>query len=253
MSAELDRLAQEVEASRERARQHFEQGSRHLARMRELISNSGPIEERSNAFGEEALKLIGEITSLEQTSVAPSVQRAAEDLGKTFIAPIADGRDVGLQERQTEVVGRVEAAVRSQSRALATAANEILSRPAVVVPRFQPLSPPEAVLRYAGDFLPSWAGAISIDLLPAVLIFIMIIVEGAIRRDAGGDLDAETMSAADVMRGAELFKQMQARYSAENFAPASASAPRTEPAAQSAAEPASPPPENVARLSPPKG
>lgn len=140
------------------------------------------------------------------------MQRAAEDLGKTFIAPIADGQDAGLQQRQTEVVSRVETALRAQSRALSGAAEEILQREPVKPARFQPLSPPEAVLLYADDFLPSWAGAISIDLLPAVLIFIMIIVEGAIRRAGGVDLDAETMSAADVMRGAEIYRQMEERF-----------------------------------------
>lgn len=251
MSTELNRLAQEVENSRDRVKQAFEQGGRHLARMRELISNTGPIEARSNAFGEEALKLIGQISALEQTSVAPSVKRTAVDLEKTFIAPIADGGDLSLQARQTEIVGRVEKAVQSQSRALASAADEILSREPVVVPRFQPLSPPEAVLRYAGDFVPSWAGAISIDLLPGVLIFIMIIVEGAIRRHDGGDLDAETMSAADVMRAMELYKRMQVQFNADPMGAARAETPSTsEP---SIADAPSQPPENIARFNPPKG
>ncbi len=236
MSTELNRLALEVEESRDEVKRHFEGGGRNLSRMRALISNSGPIEARANAFGEETLKLIGQITALQQTSVAPSVKRAAEDLGKTFIAPIADGQDAGLQQRQTEVVSRVEQALRAQSRALASAADEILQRDPVTPARFQPLSPPEAVLLYARDFLPSWAGAISIDLLPAVLIFIMIIVEGAIRRHGGVDLDAETMSAADVMRGAELYRQMEERFAMRtSAAPANTTAERPTP--QQAAQP----------------
>ena len=212
MSTELDRLATEVEESRGAVKRLYESGGPNPARMRALVSNSGPIEKRANAFGEETLKLIGQITALQQTSVAPSVRRAAEDLGKTFIAPIADGKDVGLQQRQTEVVSRVEQALRAQSRALSNAADEILARQPVKPARFQPLTPPEAVLVYAADFLPSWAGAISIDLLPAVLVFIMIIVEGAIRRHDGVELDAEMMTAADVMRGAAIFKQMEERF-----------------------------------------
>jgi len=257
MSTELNRLAQEVEESRTQVRQRFDQGSRHLARMRELVSNSGPIDARANAFGEETLKLIGQITALEQTSVAPSVKRAAVDLSKTFIAPIADGSDASLQQRQTEVVSRVERAVRAQSQALAAAADEILNRDAVEVPRFQPLSTPEAVLLYAEDFLPSWAGAISIDLLPAVLIFIMITVEGVIRQhDAGPELDAETMSAADVMRGTELFRQMQARFAETE--PAAAKDTRPKPEAETPETGGArdktdeSQPENIARLNPPK-
>ncbi|MBX2806368.1 MAG: hypothetical protein KTR19_10370 [Hyphomicrobiales bacterium] len=257
MSTEMNRLALEVEDSRAQVKQRFEQGGRHLARMRELVSNSGPIDARANAFGEEALKLIGEINALEQTSVAPSVKRTAADLSKTFIAPIADGADLALQQRQTEVVGRVENAVRLQSQALASAADEILNREPAQVPRFQPLSPPEAVLLYAEDFLPSWAGAISIDLLPAVLIFIMITVEGAIRRhESGAELDAETMSAADVMRGTQLFRQMQVRFAEDQGAmppvgPAgNASADAPEPEMEPPIEDAHP--ENIARLNPPK-
>ena len=76
----------------------------------------------------------------------------------------------------------------------------------------KPLSPPEAVLLYARDFLPSWAGAISIDLLPAVLIMIMTVVEGQIRRDGGVDVDAEAMSAADMMRAVHLFRQIEGEF-----------------------------------------
>ena len=257
MSTELNRLAQEVEESRGTVKQNFEQGGRHLARMRELISSSSPIEARANAFGEEALKLIGQITALQQTSVAPSVKRTAVDLSKSFIAPIADGVDLSLQQRQTEVVGRVENAIRVQSQALATAADEILNREPAQAPRFQPLSPPEAVLLYAEDFLPSWAGAISIDLLPAVLIFIMITVEGAIRRhDGGAELDAETMSAADVMRGTELFRQMQARFAEDRAAKQDTETTEHPDDAgmesERSHETDSKPAENVARLNPPK-
>lgn len=218
MSTELDRLAVEVEESRSNVKTDFQSGQRNLSRMRELVSNTGPIDARATEFGKETLKLIGQITALQQTSVAPSVKRTAVDLRKTFIAPIADGGDPGLVARQTEVVGRVEQALKAQSQALAAAADEILNRKPVKPMRFQPLSPPEAVLHYAGDFLPSWAGAISIDLLPAVLIFVMMIVEGTIRRHGGDDLDAETMTAADVMRGAALYRQMQAQLNADQAA-----------------------------------
>ncbi len=135
--------------------------------MRQLVSSGGPIAERSNAYAEEAVQLSGLITALQQTSVAPAVKRAAADLGQTFIAPVADATDAELQNRQSEVVGRVEAAVKAQSVALAAAADEILARPVVEPLRFTPISAPEAVIRYARDFLPSWAGAIAIDLVPA--------------------------------------------------------------------------------------
>ena len=46
---------------------------------------------------------------------------------------------------------------------------------------YTPISAADAVIRYAGNFVPSWAGAIAIDLLPAVLVFILMVSHGAIR------------------------------------------------------------------------
>lgn len=209
MSGELQRLADEVDANADEVARSYAEGSRRLSRMRAFIAGSSPIEARAQLFGEETLALIGEIASLQQLSVAPSVRRAAEDLESVFIAPAADGGDAELRRRQGEIVTRVRRAIEAQAAALARAADDILAREPARTPQFESLSPPEAVLRYGMNFLPSWAGAISIDLLPAVLIFIMIIVEGAIRRTDGDDLDLESMSAADVMRGAEIYRRME--------------------------------------------
>ena len=46
---------------------------------------------------------------------------------------------------------------------------------------YNPISAADAVIRYAGNFVPSWAGAIAIDLLPAVLVLILAITQAAIR------------------------------------------------------------------------
>lgn len=209
MSSQLGGLQSEIEASRATVKSLFEEGGKRLAEMRRLVSSQGPIAERSNAYAEEAVQLSALISSLEQSSVAPSVRRAAEDLGRTFIAPVADGGDVNLQNRQTEVVGKVEAAVKAQSNALAAAADQILARPAVENLRFTPLSAPEAVIRYARDFLPSWAGAISIDLLPAVLIFILCIVQDVIRREEGDEEEVGDMTAAELMRAIRIQRRLR--------------------------------------------
>lgn len=208
MSSQLDGLARQVEESRDQVRSLFDQGGKHLAQMRKLVSSAGPIEIRSDAFAEEAVALAGGIAALQQSSIAPAVKRTADDLGRTFIAPVADGRSSDLADRQTEVVGKVENAVRAQSEALSKAADDILARPPVPPLKFTPLSTPEAVLRYATDFLPSWAGAISIDLLPAVLIIILCGVQAAIRREEGGVPEAHTVTADDMMRAMRLYREI---------------------------------------------
>ena len=173
----------------------FEQGGKHLEKMRELVSDRGPINTRSDAFGKEAMALMGVIATLQQTSVAPAVKRAADGLVSGFIAPAAGGRG-DLAERQTSVVGKVEQAVAAQAAALSDAADKILAVPVIEPARFQPLSTAEAVLRYAGDFMPSWAGAISIDLMPAVLVLILCVVHAHIRREGEPVVSASTMTAA---------------------------------------------------------
>ena len=152
---------------------------------------------------------MGTIASLQQTSVAPAVKRAADGLVSGFISPAAGGRG-DLAERQTSVVGKVETAVAMQAKALSDAADKILQAPRVEPERFQPLSPAEAVLRYAGDFLPSWAGAISIDLMPAVLVLILCVVHAGIRREAQPETGAATMSAADIIAALSLAREVEA-------------------------------------------
>jgi hypothetical protein len=217
MSGQLGNLGREVSGSADKVKELYEQGGKNLEKMRELVSDRGPINARSDAFGKETMGLMGVIAKLQQTSVAPSVKRAADGLVSGFIAPAAGGRG-DLGERQTSVVGKVETAVAAQAQALSQAADKILATPPVEPARFQPLSTAEAVLRYAGDFLPSWAGAISIDLMPAVLVFILCIVHAGIRREQE-PAAAESMTAAQMLAALRLVRDVE-RLQAEPSVPA---------------------------------
>jgi hypothetical protein len=210
MSNQLSGLAQEVTQSADRVKALFEQGGKHLAKMRELISDRGPINERSDAFAAESMALTGVISSLQQTSVAPAVKRAADGLGTGFIAPAAGGRTPDLAERQTEVVGRVGAAVTAQAAQLSAAADKILAVQPVEPARFQAISTAEAVVRYASDFIPSWAGAISIDLMPAVLVLILCVVHASIRREGAPEMDANSMTVAELLTAQRLARAVEA-------------------------------------------
>jgi hypothetical protein len=208
MSSQLTTLGAEVTSSAERVKALFEQGNQHLDRMRELVSDRGPINARSDAFGREAMGLTGVVAKLQQTSVAPAVKRTAEGLASGFIAPVAGGRTADLAQRQTQVVGNVEQSVAAQARALSQATDKILDTPRVEPARFQPLSTAEAVIVYAADFLPSWAGAISIDLLPAVLVLILCVVHANIRREHIPDA-LETMTAAQMLSALRIARTVE--------------------------------------------
>ncbi|AZN73547.1 hypothetical protein D5400_03220 [Georhizobium profundi] len=208
MSSQLRELEGSIASSRDEAQTLFETGQEHLVAMRSLVSASGAIEPRADSFAENAVMLAGVISAMEQTSVAPSVKRAAEDLSLGFIAPIADGGDLGLVDRQDRVMGSIQESVAAQSLVLSQAADDILAREPVAERRFVPMSSAEAVLRYAGDFIPSWAGAISIDLLPSVLV-LMLAVAHAVLRDAERRLPyAERVSAADLIAAMEVHRAL---------------------------------------------
>lgn len=211
MSAQMRELEANILASRDTVRTLFEEGQQHLAAMRGLVSGSGQIQPRADAFGEEAVQLAGVIAALEQTSIAPSVARAAADLSIGFIAPVAGGNSADLAGRQTQVMDTIRSSVAAQSEALSLAAAEILAQPKVAERRFVPLSSAEAVIRYAASFLPSWAGAISIDLLPGVLVAILAVAHAAMRRDEEQLDDAERISAADMLRSLEIHEALIAR------------------------------------------
>lgn len=80
MSAQMKALETTIEGSRETVETNFKQGQEHLARMRGLVSAPGAIDMRSDQFAAESVALSGVISQLEQTSIAPSVSRAAADL-----------------------------------------------------------------------------------------------------------------------------------------------------------------------------
>jgi hypothetical protein len=236
MSGQLDSLGQEVQASGKRVSALYEQGGKNLAKMRELISDRGPISARSDAFATESLALMGVIANLQQTSVAPAVKRAATSLSSGFIAPAAGGRSADLADRQTAVVGKVEGSIAAQAASLSDAADKILAMPRVEPVRFQTMAPAEAVLRYAGDFIPSWAGAISLDLMPAVLVLILCVVHAAIRREGLPAVGAPDMTAREMIAALQMVREVgEARRGVpDEIQPREAKAgadPATEPAA----------------------
>src|SRR5947207_3451725 len=240
MSGQLDSLGQEVQASSKRVSALYEQGSKNLAKMRELISDRGPIAARSDAFATESLVLMGVIANLQQTSVAPAVKRAAASLSSTFIAPAAGGRTSDLADRQTAVVGKVESSIGAQAASLSDAADKILAMPRVEPIRFQTLSPAEAVLLYVGDFITCRAGAISIDLMPAVLVLILCVVHAAIRREGIPAVSASNMSVGELLGAMQIAREVE---QARQPVPAAARLDQEPPPDATAAE------ENVSSLS----
>jgi hypothetical protein len=86
----------------------------------------------------------------------------------------------------------------------------------------------KAVLRYAGDFIPSWAGAISIDLMPAVLVLILCVVHAAIRREGLPAFSASNMTAGELVGALQMAREVG---EAQKLVPGEAKATPVEPPA----------------------
>lgn len=159
----------------------FAEGNAILSRMRSLTVEPGAVEGRSVLFSEEAVRLAGIITRMRQLSVASLVARAAQDLSASVVLPEVDS----LRGEQQATVASVLEVLGKRADTLRLAAEAVLAMPPPQETVYTPISTADAVIKYAGNFVPSWAGAIAIDLLPAVLVFIVAITQAAIRSGRG--------------------------------------------------------------------
>ncbi|HAC48077.1 MAG TPA: hypothetical protein DCE85_02165, partial [Sulfitobacter sp.] len=81
---------------------------------------------------------------------------------------------------------------------LERAAQDVQAMPPAADTTYTPISSADAVILYARNFVPSWAGAIAIDLLPAVLVMILAITQGAIRSGREGAAVEDTLTLAEL-------------------------------------------------------
>ena len=78
---------------------------------------------------------------------------------------------------------------------------------------YNPITSADAVIVYAGNFIPSWAGAIAIDLLPAVLVLILSITHTAIRQNNDQLTVEDTMTLAELRASVNAMRTMDFKQS----------------------------------------
>ena len=206
---ELHNLEAQISEQQPLIENAFEDGNQILGRMRALTVAPGPVEQRSVLFSEESVRLAGLIASLNQYSVAPLVARAAEDLPASVVLPEIDGRNSTIREAQTSTIASILNALDQRSQTLKRAAYEVLQTEPPQETVYSPISSADAVIRYGGNFIPSWAGAVAIDLLPALLVFIQAIAQSAIRRGRDGLSIEETLTLADLKAAMNAMKDVE--------------------------------------------
>ena len=208
-SDELVSLEAQIASQQPLVTQAFSDGNAILSRMRALTVQPGPVEGRSVEFSEQAVRLAGIIATMRQLSVAPLVVRAAQDLSASVVLPELDGRSDSARGDQQSTIRSVLSLLAQRADTLKVAAEEVIAMPAPAETTYTPISTADAVVRYAGNFIPSWAGAIAIDLLPAVLVFIMTITQAAIRSGKSRVGIEDTLTLAELRAAMNAVRDME--------------------------------------------
>lgn len=209
-SEELRALEEQIAALTAAVEQAFAEGNAILKAMRALTVEQGPVEARSVEFAEQAVRLAGVITTLRQLSVAPLVARAASDLAASVVLPELDGRTAASRSEQASTIDSVLAVLAQRAETLRAAAEEVIALPPAPDTTYTPISAADAVILYARNFLPSWAGAIAIDLLPAVLVFILAITQAAIRSGRERVTLEDTLTLAELRAAVVALREVEA-------------------------------------------
>lgn len=208
-SDELAALENQIASQQPFVDAAFAEGNAILSRMRALTVEPGPVEPRSVLFSEEAVRLANIITQLRQLSVAPLVVRAAQDLSASVVTPQLDARTAENRDTQAATVDSVLVVLgqRAETLRLAATAVTAMTPPSDAV--YTPISTADAVIKYAANFIPSWAGAIAIDLLPMVLVLIIAVTQSAIRAGRDGSTTEDLMTLADLRAAMTALREVE--------------------------------------------
>jgi hypothetical protein len=229
-SDELEGLESQIASQQPLVSAAFSEGNAILSRMRALTVEPGPIEARSVQFSEEAVRLAGVITQLRQLSVAPLVSRAAQDLSASVVLPELDGRTAETRAGQQSTISAVLQLLGQRADTLRLAAEGVMAMEPPSETIYTPISTADAVIRYAENFVPSWAGAIAIDLLPAVLVFILAITQAAIRSGKGRVGVEDTLTLAELRAALNAIQDVEGSLrKSETWTPAPAAKPEIKP------------------------
>jgi hypothetical protein len=231
-SSELAGLETQIASQSPLVEAAFVEGNQLLSRMRALTVEPGPVEARSVEFSEQAVRLAGLITQLRQLSVASLVERAAQDLSASVVLPELDGSTEQSRGNQASTITSVLEVLAQRAATLERAAQAVLMMPPPTDTTYTPISSADAVIKYARNFVPSWAGAIAIDLLPAVLVFILAITQGAIREGREGTSIEETLTLAELRAAVNAMRDVDASMKgtgADSASQSAESAPRITP------------------------
>ena len=176
VSARLGNLADTLEESLTDMDGLREEAASIVGEMRAVVDAPGQGQRvRRLTFEAHAAELDAVLIQLVTASPAGTIERTAENLlAELVIPPIAERSALSADQRAA--IGGMRDAVQTTARKLVEAAREV-AVPEMARPRYVPMHAFQAIAHYAGDFVPTWMGALMIDQLPAVLLIFMVVAE----------------------------------------------------------------------------
>lgn len=163
-------------------------GRKSLEKMRAISVSKEPLDRRMQDFAVEADGIKALIVRMEGKGLAESIGRSAAALSDTVIERVSS-RNAQVASAQAEALARIREDLARTGASIAEVAAQIAAQPAIRAPDFDRISVVRAVVKYAGSFVPFWAGGIALDLLPTLLILYLMLAHAVAGPDVEEDDD----------------------------------------------------------------
>ncbi|MRG71088.1 hypothetical protein GH722_04855 [Alphaproteobacteria bacterium HT1-32] len=181
--AAIDGLLAEIDANALERSKAFKAGIESLKLLDAIIDDDLARSQQNRLFKEEMEKLARSIDALSVNGDAKAITRVMRALsGQTGL--FAGSGNQALAATQADVIGRISSELEATGERIAGAADQIAGIEAIKAPTFKRLGIERAVVIYAADLVPYWAGGIGMDIMPvALVLLLMLLFETSRRQD----------------------------------------------------------------------
>jgi hypothetical protein len=204
VSQRLDLLADDLEESLSQADDVRFEAASLIGEMRQVLASRMPVNERRHVFEQLSVEMDAALADLLATDRHEMVERTAQYMEKEIVRP-ATVTDRLVADKQKAAMASITAAIAETRTKLLHTARRLAREKDVVPPSYEPLNAVTAVFTYASDFVPSWAGAVAIDVLPGVVLLFCVVAVSIIREEEGEPSDrAADVTLRDLKRAGEV-------------------------------------------------
>jgi hypothetical protein len=195
VSRQLGGLRAQISEASRQADAIAAQARASVEKMRTISVSKAPLDGRLEDFAGEADKIKALIGRMDKKGLAESIQRSSAALADSVIERVSS-RNAQVAAAQSEALARIREDLAGTGAAIAGVAAQIAAEPAVSAPEFERISVVRAVVRFAGSFLPFWAGGIALDLLPTLLILYLMLAHAVVGPEKDDDENDDRQSDA---------------------------------------------------------